>query len=298
MDTLLLKLVLTPALIGAASLAGRRFGPVVSGWLVGFPFTSAPITFFLALSHGTAFAAGAASGTMAGAVSQAAFSVAYGWAAPRHGWPVTLAVSCLAFGASTAALSRAALSPLPLFAIVIAVLTLAIYAMPARTNDPLEQDAEPGGQWAHSPAARGVRGAAGATRTATTPPSWDLPLRMAVATAFVILLTGIAPALGAHLTGLLAPFPLYAAVLAVFAHHQGGPTPAVAVLRGLLVGLFAFAGFFLVLALLLEHGGVALAFGVAIALALAVQGGALWALQRTREPQIDSAGGSDRPAQG
>jgi len=293
MDTLLLKLVLTPALIGAASLAGRRFGPVVSGWLVGFPFTSAPITFFLALSHGTAFAAGAATGTMAGAVSQAAFSVAYGWAAPRHGWPVTLAVSCLAFGASTAVLSSLALLPLPLFAIVVAVLVLAIYAMPACTRDPLEPDAVPGAQRARSRAARGVRGAAGATPCANTPPPWDLPLRMAVATAFVILLTGIAPALGARLTGLLAPFPLYAAVLAVFAHHQSGPVPAVAVLRGLLVGLFAFAGFFLVLALLLERGGVAPAFAVAIALALAVQGAALWALQRTRTQQIDAAGGSD-----
>jgi len=32
---LLLKLVLTPALIAAASLAGRRWGHAVSGWLVG-----------------------------------------------------------------------------------------------------------------------------------------------------------------------------------------------------------------------------------------------------------------------
>ena len=43
MDSFVLKLVLTPTLIGAASLAGRRWGPAVSGWLVGFPFTSAPI---------------------------------------------------------------------------------------------------------------------------------------------------------------------------------------------------------------------------------------------------------------
>jgi hypothetical protein len=120
---------------------------------------------------------------------------------------------------------------------------------------------------------------------------------MAVATVFVILLTGLAPALGAPLTGLLAPFPLYAAVLAVFAHHRGGPAPAVAVLRGLLVGLFAFAGFFLVLALLLERSGVTLAFAAAIALALIVQAGALLALQRSRTQKIDAAA-ADRPAHG
>jgi hypothetical protein len=31
MDTLLLKLIVTPVLIGAASLAGRRWGETVSG---------------------------------------------------------------------------------------------------------------------------------------------------------------------------------------------------------------------------------------------------------------------------
>lgn len=70
MDTnFILKLVLVPSIIGAASWVGRRWGPAVSGWLVGLPFTSAPITFFLALSHGPAFAADSAHGTLAGAIS-------------------------------------------------------------------------------------------------------------------------------------------------------------------------------------------------------------------------------------
>jgi hypothetical protein len=38
MDSLALKFVLTPALIGLASLVGRHWGPTVSGWLVGLPF--------------------------------------------------------------------------------------------------------------------------------------------------------------------------------------------------------------------------------------------------------------------
>lgn len=37
LDSLLLRIVVTPALIGAASLAGRRWGQAVSGWLVGLP---------------------------------------------------------------------------------------------------------------------------------------------------------------------------------------------------------------------------------------------------------------------
>jgi hypothetical protein len=67
--------------------------------------------------------------------------------------------------------------------------------------------------------------------------------------SFVVLLTGLASALGAQLTGLLAPFPLYGTILMVFAHAQQGPTAAQGVVRGLLYGLFGFAGFFLMLAL-------------------------------------------------
>jgi hypothetical protein len=52
------------------------------------------------------------------------------------------------------------------------------------------------------------------------------------------------------------------------------------VLRGLLLGLFAFAGFFFVLALLIEQSGLAPAFAAAVVTALALQAGALWAMRR------------------
>jgi len=47
-----------------------------------------------------------------------------------------------------------------------------------------------------------------------------------------------------------------------------------------LLGLFAFAGFFFVLALLIERAGIAQAFAAAIAAALVLQAGALWAMRR------------------
>jgi hypothetical protein len=261
-STLVLKLVLTPALIGTASLAGRRWGPAVSGWLVGLPLTSAPIAFFLALSDGTAFAATVALGTMTGTISQAAFCVAYGRLAVRAGrparvgWPAALLGGALAFGLATVVLQGLTLPLLPSFAAVIGVLLVALRLMPRS-----------GGHVA--PAASPL-------------PRWDLPARMAVATGFVLLLTAIAPALGPRLTGLLAPFPLYAATLVVFAHHLQGPGPAANVLRGLLLGLFAFAGFFLVLSALLERAGIGPAFTAAGVVALALQGVSLWALRRSR----------------
>ncbi len=266
MDNLTLKLVLTPALIGTASLAGRRWGPGVSGWLVGLPLTSAPIAFFLALNHGAAFAATASAGIMAGTVSQAAFCLAYGWLAFRHGWLLALAAACLAFAVSTAALRHFALPLLPLFLIAVTTLVVSLRLMPSRA--------------ARAP-------------TAPTPaPRWDIPARMVVATGFVLLLTGIAPALGPLLTGLLAPFPIYGAILAVFAHHLQGPAPAVTVLRGLLLGLFGFAGFFLVLAVLLERAGIGPAFAAATGIGLGLQAGSLWTLRRAEGTTGASPGGT------
>ncbi|HEX5856355.1 MAG TPA: hypothetical protein VFZ57_12110, partial [Thermoanaerobaculia bacterium] len=174
--------------------------------------------------------------------------------------PLPLAGSSLAFAVSTAALGRVTLSPLPLFALVVTVLAVALYLMPGGGRVPRATGTDRAG--------------------AVAPPGWDLPARMVVATVFVVLLTGIAPALGPHLTGLLAPFPLYGAVLAVFAHALEGPGSATAVLRGMLTGLFGFAGFFLVLATCLEDWGLVAAFAAAIALTLAVQGIAFSTLKR------------------
>lgn len=265
MESLALKLILTPVLIGLASLAGRRWGPAIGGWLVGLPFTSGPIAFFLALGHGTHFAALAATGTMAGTISQAGFCLAYAGMARRLTWPAAFLAGSAVFAAATVALRFLTLPPLPIFALVVIALALAAWRLPEVPADP------------------------GAERVPL--PAWDIPARMIVATGFVLLLTGIAPALGARLTGLLAPFPLYASVLTVFAHALQGPAAGINVLRGLLLGLFAFASFFLALALLLIPTGIAPSFTIALAVALSVQGVSLWLLRsrlHVSPPQLDS----------
>jgi hypothetical protein len=76
---------------------------------------------------------------------------------------------------------------------------------------------------------------------------------------------------GPAVTGLLSALPVYATTLAVFAHVLDGRPAGVAVLHGLLVGLFAFAGFFLVVAVVIERAGVLAAFAAALAVALTVQ---------------------------
>ena len=83
MTTLVLKLALTPVLIIGASLAGRRFGGAICGWLIGLPLTSAPIAAFLAVEQGPRFAARAAVGSLLGAAVEGAFCLAYARLAQR-----------------------------------------------------------------------------------------------------------------------------------------------------------------------------------------------------------------------
>lgn len=250
MDNLTLKLVVTPALIGAATLAGRRWGQAVGGWLVGLPLTTGPVAFFIALDHGEPFAAAAAVGSLGGAAAEAAFTLAYGWLALRAPWPLALLAGSAAFAGLAVVLQWLGLGPLLLFLIAIGALALALRLMPASAPGP-------------APA---------------PPPHWDLPARMVLATVVVLLITALAPRLGARLSGLLATYPLFAAILTAFAHHLQGAGAAVSVLRGLLFGLFAFAGFCLVLAVSLVPLGIAASFAAAIVVALTVQAISLWRL--------------------
>jgi hypothetical protein len=245
MDILLLKLILAPMILGSASLAGRRWGAMVGGWLVGLPLTSGPVVFFLALSHDTGFALNAILGVLSGGISLVVYTLIYAWLAIYFRWPVAITCSLLAFSLSTTILQNFVFPLASIFLVVIVLIIVALQVMP-RAVMIAEQETRPG--------------------------RWDIPGRMLVGTSFILLLTGIAPLIGPRLTGLLATIPLYISILTVFAHHQQGSAFAVHLLRGLLYGMFAFAGFFLVLGLLIEKASLAVSFGTATLASLGVQG--------------------------
>lgn len=255
---LFLRVLLTPSLIALVSLAGRRWGPAASGLLVGLPLTSGPVLLILALQSGTAFGTDAARGIIFGTISVALFCLAYGWAALRWRWPVALLVSWLVFLAATALLQMVTLPLALAFVLCLAVTALALAVFP------------------HAPAS---------TSAPLPPPPWDIPARMVVAAAFVLLLTGVAPQLGPHLTGLLAPFPIFGTVLTVFIHAQAGTAAALRLLRGLLVGLLSFAAFFVVAGTLIVPAGIAPAFVAAIITTVIIQGASQWFFARRREPR-------------
>jgi hypothetical protein len=158
MSLLAVKLLVTPAVVVAASLAGRRWGAAVGGWLVGLPLTSGPVAAFLAVERGSDFAAQASAGSIAGVVAQAGFCLGYAFAAAR-GWPAALASGALGFAVCALALQAFDLAPIALFVAALAALVATLRLLP--------------------------RGAPSAPPVGW--PRWELPARAAAATAVALI---------------------------------------------------------------------------------------------------------------
>lgn len=243
MPILLLKLTLTPLIVGGASVAARRWGASIGGWIVSLPLTSAPVIFFLALDHGPAFAATAATGTLVGLGILGGWSLAFVWACRRGPAAAVVTASLVFAGLGVAVQPFLDTAFAVLAALAVLSVTVALRLLPATTT----------------------------ARSEEPHPAWDMPARVIVGTVIVVTLTTIAPLLGAHVSGLLATYPVYVTILSVFTQLREGPEGAVDVIRGLLVGLFGTIGFYVVLYPGLTLAGVGPAFLAAIAVALAIQ---------------------------
>lgn len=263
MSLLAAKLILTPLVILIASLVSRRWGDAVGGWLVGLPVVSGPVSVFLAIERGPEFTSQAALGSVAGVVSQASFCVGYGLAASR-GWPTAFASATFAYVATAAASTW--LAPPLIVAVPVAAASLLL----ARR---------------FVPRSRGPHFAASA-------PWWEIPARMIVVTALVVAITGFASTLGPRASGLSASYPIVSAALAIFAHVARGPAGGMDALRGMASALYGFIGFFAVIATLMVPLGAPIAFGLALAVALCIQGLTLmWIQREVRQPTAGIAPG-------
>lgn len=262
----LLKLLLVPVLIALVTLAGRRWGPGVAGWLSAFPIVSGPILLVISLEQGPAFAASAAGNTLLAVLAILVFSVAYARCA-HLGMGRALSAALLAYGLAVLAL-RAVSLPLWLgFAAVVIALLLA-----PRLFGPAPAQA------------------------AAVKPANDLPWRMLAGALLSLSVSYAAARLGPRLAGLFAMFPVMSTVLVGFSHRANGPGFAVALLRGMVNGYYAFAVFCLALSLLLGSQPIGLAFLLATGAALVVQLGVKWACSVFARKDLPKAHASGRKA--
>lgn len=243
---LALKLLLVPALLAVISMAGRRWGPGVAGWLAGFPSLTGPILFFLAIERGAEFTVPAAVFALSAVSAALVFGIAYAWACLRLRWFGAWLCALLAWLAAVSVLVRIPPTLGGSFAISLGLLLLAPRLFP-----------KPRGPWG-----------------ASAVPPQEMLLRMAAGAGMVLAVTAVADTVGAAWTGLLAVFPVFTTVLAVFSQRANGPGFVVAMLRAMTGGFYAFLAYCVAVALLLPTEGVAVTFGVAVAVAIAVQGAA------------------------
>lgn len=244
MTLLAAKILLAPLCVVAVSLAGRRWEVAVAGVLGGLPVVAGPILLVETLLRGNDFGADDAAGTLLGLAALTAFVVVYGRAAAAAGPVPTVLCGWTAFLLGIAVLSPVQPPPALSLVFVAACFALGLRLLPPVPSPP---------------------------PTATAPPWWDLPARALAALGLLLALTAVSGALGPHLSGLLAPFPIVTSVLAIFTHAHGGVVQVGVLLRNFLFGFYGFAAFCFTLAVALPALTTAAAFGLAAAAALAVQ---------------------------
>ena len=236
-----LRLALVPAAVWLASLAARRWGHSVSGYLGGLPLIGGPITLFLALDLGTAFAAKSALFTLAAVLGQGAHLMALAHVGQRRGW-----VAALAAGWAGFALAALIVAQLPLtvgFAFLLAAGALAA-------------------AWRWLPPVHGE-----SARPAIPP--MELRLRLVAAFALAGLILWSAPVFGPLVSGILLSLPITGSIMPPFTLALYGPGALTRLVRGFVVGLSGFTAFFLVVASTLVAWSIAASFTCAVAAALA-----------------------------
>lgn len=254
---LLLKLLLVPGLVAAVTLAVRRWGPAVGGWLAGLPVVAGPVLVFYALEQGDAFAAQAAQATLAGLIATSAFAVVYARCSVRLPWYGCVVLGWTAFAATILVLYALQPSLVPSLVSLVAATVLGRRVL--SHHGPAEA-----GPYVH----QGVG---------------DLPIRLVAAATLVLVLTGLAERLGATLSGLLNAFPVLTTIIAAFTHAQRGRAAAVAFLNGYLQSVVGFGLFCVVMALTLVPFGLTRAVLAALLGQSVVPAWMLWRLRRNPE---------------
>jgi hypothetical protein len=242
-ELLLLRLAITPTLVGLVALVQRRFGDRLGGRLVGFPLTTAPFLLVLCLTHGAALTAAAAHGVVVGQISVVLFCLTYARLAPYVRPWVALAISLVGGTSCVLGLATVA-STWAAAAIVLTFIGIALLTWPVVPT--------------------------GAVAVARTESRWETPLRMTMAGTVVAALTGAARILGPELAGVLSTAPVLLSVLTPTTHRAAGSPAARLLLRGAVTSMPASVMFSAVLESALTRVGTFPAFllaGIAMVLA-------------------------------
>lgn len=234
---LALKLLLTPLLVLAVSVAARLWGHRMSGWLTSLPIVAGPIAAVLWIEQGNDFMVRTSVATLVALPAIGAYLLVFARLSQRFGWLPSLLAGWAAFVAAALPLSTVETNAWGGLAMTWIALAIAYRLLP-RTDAP------------HAP---------------VSVPRVEMVLRVAAAVALMLVITYGAERFGARISGVLLSFPIGGSVLPAFTRGLHGKEATTLLLRGFTLGMFAFPVFFFVLALALPamHPVPAFALGVA-----------------------------------
>ena len=257
---LLVKISVPPVLVALMSLAARRWGPTFGGLIMGLPWMTGPVLFFLGYDKGIDYLVAATRGVELAVWGMGAYILLFGLAS-RLPWPMALAAAIAGYvgvGLVTQNID------MPLW-LVTAIAVLVLFA----TNFLLPRP-----------------------ETASVPgrlPPWDIPARMAATFVLVTVIMLTSDLLGPQRSGLIASYPVILTVIGVFTLSQWGRDALLRVLHGISISLLTFVAFFAVVGFGAPVIGLALCYAAATITAVLVSTTLLVLNHRPRPKTLEAA---------
>lgn len=239
---LLLRIAVPPVLVALMSLAARKWGPTIGGLIMGLPWMTGPVLFFLAYDKGPEFAVAACTGIELAVVGIAGYVLAFGFLARHAPWPVCLVGSVTTYFLIGRFAQELTINLWQATLLGVAALIATYLLLPK-------------------------------PRTATFPgrlPWWDIPARMLATFCLVAIIMTTADRLGPRVSGIVSSYPVILTVIGSFTLSQWGPDAVLRVLRGMTLSLMAFSGFFLVVGYALPTLGLVPSFALGAITAISI----------------------------
>jgi hypothetical protein len=197
--TLLLKAALTSSIIVTASLIVERGGPFLGAMIASLPTSVGAAYIVMAVEHSPDFISKSALGSLTANAAGVTFAAVYALLARKYSLLVGLGGALLIWLVCALALRNIDFTLWSAIALNLGVATFAI--------------------WVTAKAR-----AASFPKAAVVSRAYDIPLRAAAVSAFVIIITTLSHSIGAFSSGIFAVFPIAMSSFIVILHNRiGGP---------------------------------------------------------------------------
>lgn len=224
-----------PLIIAGVTLAARKWGNVIGGVIAGMPWVGGAILFFIGIEQGVSFMTNALPGVLIGLIGWLGFCTIYVIVGQRLGVLPSFISGILTYLLIGYLLQKFtySLTVNAWFFVLIFLAIISLYLFPnvKRFN-----------------------------KKTPKPLRFEILLRMIMITAFVFAITYFAELMGPNWSGILTPFPVMTATLAIFLHYTQGIQQVRLALMGMYTGVIGFAIFLITVAYFVPQYGLGTSF--------------------------------------